>query len=874
MTRKIIFISIIITLLFRTESYTQILFNGFNTIDYANPKEYQINKISFSGKFKTDTNICKLLTGLYEGQTILVPGDEITKAIKNLWEQGMFDNITVYASIVNTDLINLNIFLVEHPRLAEQPRFSSNISKSEVDNLRELLNLNRGDFVNKNTTIKCCNAIKKYYADKGFYNAEVKVEQIIDSTGNKYTTKLNFDIQKNNKIRVNRIYFSGNDQLTQTTLLNKLKKTKQRTYVDPFTEAPKFIAYTIKSFFKPDTIDITDYTLNYINENIIVRLFKSAKFNEDDFLSDKQNIINKYNELGFRDAKIISDTLININDKFLDIKINIAEGQKYYFRNIKWVGNTKYKTETLNSILKIKKGDVYNNNTLETNLNYNPNSLDISSLYMDDGYLFFSATPIEVNVENDSVDIEIRIIEGKQAYINKVSVSGNTKTNDRVIIREIRSQPGQLFSRSDVIRTTRELAQLRYFDPEKIIPDIKPNPTDGTVDIEYIVQETSTDQLELQGGWGMGRIVGTLGVSFNNFSTRNFFNKRSWRPLPSGDGQKLSIRAQSNGTYYQAYNASFTEPWLGGKKPNAFSITGFYSIQSNGLPNSDSTRQAIYISGISVGLGKRLKWPDDYFSISWELSYRNYKLQNYYSTFSYSSGTSKNVNGTMTIARNSIDHPYYPRTGSELLFSLQATPPYSLINKLDYSTATDQEKYEWIEYHKWKFYTSWFAKLAGNLVINTRTKFGFLGLYNREIGIAPFERFYLGGDGLSGFALDGRELIGLRGYSNNSLTPRSNLGYVGGTIFNKYTLELRYPISLNPMATVFVLGFAEAGNSWVKFNQFNPFDVKRSAGVGVRIFLPMFGLLGLDWGYGFDEIPGDAGANKGQFHFSINQSID
>ncbi|MBC8146541.1 MAG: BamA/TamA family outer membrane protein, partial [Bacteroidetes bacterium] len=566
----------------------------------------------------------------------------------------------------------------------------------------------------------------------------------------------------------------------------------------------------------------------------------------------------------------------------VNIDLVIDEGIKYYFRHIKWVGNTKYPSEILSKIIGVKRGDVYNQKVLDANLYMNLEGQDVSSLYMDDGYLFFNLTPVEVLVENDSIDLEIRIYEGKQAIVRKVTIKGNTRTNDHVILREIRTKPGQLFSRADIIRTQRELAQLRFFDQEKLGVNPKPNPVDGTVDIEYVVEEQSQDQIELSGGWGMGRVIGTLGLSFNNFSINNMFKKSAWSPLPSGDGQKLSIRAQSNGAYFQSYNASFTEPWLGGKKPNALSVSIYHSVQSNGYPKSDANRQSIKIYGATVGLGKRLQWPDDYFTLYYGLTYQKYDLDNYYSTFAFSNGNSNNLSGSLVLSRNSINQPIFPESGSELSFSTQITPPYSFINGKDYSTMNDNDKYKWIEYHKWKVNASWYVPLIGNktgktvrtLVLSTRTKFGFIGLYNNDIGVAPFERFYLGGDGLTGYNIDGRELIGLRGYSNNTLTPRGTQGYIGGSVYNKYTFELRYPISLNPMATVFVMGFAEAGNAWSSFQDFNPFDVKRSAGLGVRIYLPLFGVLGLDWGYGFDEIPGVNGANKGQFHFSINNSID
>ena len=472
----------------------------------------------------------------------------------------------------------------------------------------------------------------------------------------------------------------------------------------------------------------------------------------------------------------------------------------------------------------------------------------------------------------------MRIREGKQATINKVTVKGNTRTNDHVVMREIRTRPGQLFSRSDIIRTTRELAQLKYFNAEKIVPTPIPNAADGTVDIEYNVEETSADQVELSGGWGYGRVVGTLGLSFNNFSARSLFKPDAWKPIPTGDGQKLSLRMSSYGKGYISYSASFTEPWLGGRKPNSLSFSYYHSLYSNGVAKDDNKYYAFIIDGMSVMLGKRLEWPDDFFTLVHRLSYQNYRLKNYSSIFSFGTGTGSyhNLSYGITFGRNSVDSPIYPRSGSELAFSVDATPPYSLLNDKDYTTMKEDKRYEWIEYHKWKFNATVYRQLVGNMVMTARAKYGFLGSYNKDIGVTPFDRFYLGGDGLSGTTnLDGREIIGMRGYANESLTPDYYLDTeIGGTIYNKLTLELRYPLSLNPSATIYALTFVEAGNAWLDFKSFNPFSLKRSAGVGVRVYLPMFGLLGLDWGYGFDEVTGISTANKGQFHFSINQSID
>ncbi len=869
------FFRLFIILIISIPLKAQVYIDDQGNIDYSNPREYEIQKISFSGVQYTDTNICKLLTGLYEGQKLLVPGENISNAIQNLWKQGLFDDVRIYASKIEEGKIWLEIHLKEHPRLAASPMFSANIKKSDVDDLREKINLSKGDVITPNVLLKTENMIKTFYSDKGFYNADVKIKEVVDSTSGKYSAKLNIEINKNKKVKIRRIIFTGNNTVSAFRLKHLMKKTKEKSVFRPFMGIDTLLVQSVKKLFVRDSISIENNWINYISERINLRIFKSAKFLSEEYRKDKLALIDKYNELGYRDSKILHDTVVRSGENTVDIKIDLKEGRKYYFRKITWVGNTVYSDRDLNMILKIGKGDVYNQKELETNLSYNPNGVDIYSLYMDNGYLFFSATPVETAIEGDSIDLEIRIIEGKQAYINKVTIRGNTKTRDHVVIREIRSKPGQLFNRSDIIRTTRELAQLRYFNAEKIVPDIIPNPADGTVDIEYSVEETSSDQLELSGGWGAGRLVGTLGVSFNNFSTHNFFKKSAWSPLPSGDGQKLSVRAQTNGKYYQAYNASFTEPWLGGHKPLALSVSVYYSAQTNGLKKGDANRQAIGILGASVGLGSRLKWPDDFFTLYHEISYKNYKLKNYYSSYAFTDGTSNNLNYSISISRNSIDAPIYPRSGSEISLMAQITPPYSLFSKKDYSELADPEKYKWIEYHKWKFAASVYTKLAGNLVLSVRTKFGFLGSYNRkEIGVPPFERFYLGGDGLSGYDLDNRELIALRGYTNNSLTPRDVSGnYVGGSIFDKLTLELRYPISLNPSATVYVLGFAESGNCWAKWKSFNPFDTYRSAGVGVRVYLPMFGLLGLDWGYGFDNIPG-IGKGGSQFHFSINQSID
>jgi outer membrane protein insertion porin family len=837
MMKKIIS-GIIILLAYSISVFSQItLSDDLSKIDYSNPQEYEIGAITISGVLNYDNTVLTTLSGLAVGDKIKIPGEEITQAIDNLWKQGLFEDIKISASKIVGTTIFLDIYLSERPKLS---KFSfSGVKKSEADKLREEIKLTKGDAITDNVLMSSKNKILNYFIDKGYLFASVDVAQKIDtitSTG----IELKFNVIKGSKVKINKVNITGVSDIKLGKLKRSMKKTKE------------------KHFY---------------------RLFATSRYTKSEYKTDKASLISKLNELGFRDAEIEKDSVYKFDDKTINVDIDVSQGHKYYFRNITWIGNTKYTSEELNSILKIKKGDIFNQSAMDANLYMNTDGLDVSSLYLDDGYLFFSVTPVEVKVENDSIDLEIRIYEGKQAVISKVTISGNTKTNDNVVMREIRSKPGQLFSRSDIIRTQRELAQLRYFNEETLAVNPIPNAADGTVDIEYVVEETSSDQVELSGGWGAGRIVGTLGLSFNNFSARNFFKKGAWRPLPSGDGQKLSLRAQSNGIYYQSYNASFTEPWLGGKKPNALSVSAYHSIQTNGIAKGETTRQSIVIDGISVELGKRLKWPDDFFNLYQGINFQQYRVENY-SSFTFQNGKSNNIYYSWMLNRNSYDYAIFPRSGSEYTLQIQATPPYYFLGKLlgnakDLDSITDQEKYKWLEYHKWKFSASVFTKLAGNLVMNTRAKFGFLGYYNKQIGPPPFERYYLGGDGLSGFALDGREIIGMRGYSNNSLTPKDAYGdYTGGIIFNKYTLELRYPVSLNPMATIYGLCFLEAGNTWSNFKTFNPFDVKRSAGIGVRIYLPMFGLLGLDWGYGFDDIPGEPSANKGQFHFSINQSID
>lgn len=811
---------------------------GLDLIDYSTPRTFTIGGVTISGVQSFDNNALRAISGLEIGKEIKVPGDEITKAITNLWKQDLFTDIQISATEIIGDKIFLDIYIQERPRLSKF-KFVG-VKKGKQETLREEIKLVRGKLITQSLIESTEYKVKKYYTDKGYLNTTVNLVQEVDTLINN-SIILTIKVDKGERVKIKEIFIEGNEALSDKKVRRLMKDTKQKRFYN---------------------------------------IFKTSKLVKPAFKKDKQAIIDKYNAKGYRDAKIISDSIQKIDDKNIQLFLKISEGKQYYFGKIKWVGNTKYTNEELDRILNIDEGEVFNQELMDQRIFMDPNGRDISSLYLDQGYLFFQPDVVEVGVRNDSIDFEIRLREGKQATINSITITGNTKTNDHVILREIRTRPGELFSRADIIRTQRELAQLGYFNQETLGVNPIPNQENGTVDIEYVVEERPSDQIELSGGWGAGRVVGSLGVSFNNFSARNFFKKGAWQPLPAGDGQKLSLRAQSNGRYFQSYNASFTEPWLGGRKPNSLSVSVYHSNQTNGLDKKvldsegemvdNPERYAIQTSGASVGLGRRLEVPDDFFTLYNEVSYQYYTLQNAGSNFIFSNGFANSLSFKTVLARNSIDAPIYPRSGSQTSLSVQFTPPYSLFQPdKDYDAISAQEKYKYIEYHKWKFNTSWFTSIAGDLVLNTKMGFGVLGQYNQSLGQSPFERFYLGGDGLSGFALDGREIIALRGYGNGDLSPST-----GATIVNKYTMELRYPVSLNPSATIYGLAFAEAGNSWAAFNDFNPFEVKRAAGVGVRIFMPMFGLLGLDWGYRFDDVPGSNPDKRTEIHFTIGGSLN
>lgn len=805
-------------------------YDNMPVINYANPREYEIADVTISGVEFLQPMVLISLSGLKVGDLITVPGDDITKVINKFWVQGLFSDVKITATKIEDGKIYLDIYLRERPRLT---RFEMDgISKSEMEDLAKKINLRNGVQVTQDLLNNADRIIKEHFIEKGFYNTEVEIIQKDDTTaGNGVHLRLN--IKKNDRVRIEDIEYVGLEVFQEQRLRRVLKKTKE----------------------------------------VNINFFKPSKLVKNLYEEDKQKLIDFYNENGYRDAKILKDSVWVVSDNRVKVKIFIEEGNKYYFRDINWVGNTIYPSEILGRVLGVEKGDVFNQKVLDERLQSDEDA--VSSLYLDNGYLFFSVDPVEINVEDDSIDFEMRIYEGKQATINRVIITGNTKTNEHVIRREIRTVPGDLFSKSDIIRTVRELAALGHFDPEKIEPNPIPYPADGTVDIEYKLVERANDQLEISGGWGAGMIVGTIGLRFSNFSAKNIFNPKAWRPIPTGDGQTLSLRAQTNGKWYQAYNFSFIEPWLGGKKPNSLSLSVYHTITSGysyyqRVP--ENLDRYFKISGAAVGFGRRLKWPDDFFTMYNEISFQQYSLKDWQGYFLFTDGISRTVSLTNVVARKSVDQLIFPRRGSNFSLSLQLTPPFSLLSGKDYSQVTDNEKYRFIEFHKWKFLAEWYTTLAGNLVLCTKAQFGYLGFYNPDIGPSPFEGFDVGGDGMSGYNIYGYEMIALRGYENSSLTPIVN-GLKSGNVYDKLTLELRYPITLNPSATVFGLVFLEAGNAYYSIQEFNPFQAKRAAGVGLRAFLPMFGLLGIDWGYGFDPIPGKPNANKSQFHFTIGQQF-
>ena len=800
-------------------------------LDYTNPKEYIIGGVKVNGVKFLDQSVLVTISKLTVGEKITVPSDATANAVKNLWAQGLFDDVALEINRIQGDTIFFDLNLGERPRVSKVQLIG--LSKSETTDVLEKLNNQKGKIVNENLNNNINSIVLKYFNEKGYLNTTIDITTVNDTSDvNSRIVKVKID--KNSKVKVNAINIEGNKDFSDAKLKKFLKKTKEKK---------------------------------------VYKVVGSGKFLKDKYEEDKDNLIAKMREKGYRDAEIIKDSVYKFDAKTVNIDLTIHEGPKYYFGNVTFAGNAKYPSSVLKQILKIEKGEVFSEAKLEKTLRSSPSSDDVSSVYLNDGYLTFNADPVQTRIYNDTVDLEIRIYEGPQYTVNKIILKGNELTNDRVVLREIRTKPGQKFSKEALVRSQRQITQLGNFDEQKI--DIKPipNPVDGTVDIQYTVVEKPSDQIELSGGFGGGRVVGTLGLTFNNFSAKNIFNLKAYKPLPKGDGQKLSIRGQTNGKFYQSYNFSFSEPWFGGKKPIYFGISAFTSLQSNGLSNSNPGIQKIRLNGLTFSLGQQLKFPDDYFRLDYSANLQQFKLNNY-AGYLFENGNSYDLSLSQVISRNSEDSQIFPTSGSNIKFTVQATLPYSSFNGKNYDNLSTTDRYTFAEYHKWKFDSRFFQRIYGKLILRAQAQFGFIGFYNKAVGQAPFGRFKLGGDGLQGFDfLQGSEVIGVRGYTNNSIVPEGAATTAGSPIYNKFVLELRHPVTLGESATVFLLAFAEGGNTWNKFSDYNPFNVKRSVGVGARIFLPIFGLLGIDYGYGFDSIPGNATANKGQFHFSIAQQL-
>jgi len=869
-------------------SFTQI--KAQDRVPFDQGKKYILADVAVVGKISFNNQTVITFAGLQKGQEITIPGEEISSAIKKLGKLGLFDEISFYVNKIQNDSIYLDLNLVELPKLNEV-KFVG-IKKNKTEGLIKDNSLTKGKIVNENLITTTKNYIESKYKKEGFYNTKVNITTIKDtSTVNQVNMLVTID--KGDKVKIESIDFVGNEKLSDKTLRKAMKDTKQKNPI---------------------------------------RVLKASKFIQAKYKTDLENVIAAYKEKGYRDARILSDSVTYNKDKnALAIKINVEEGNKYYFGDIKFLGNTVYSDQLLGRLLGVKKGETYNGVLLEKRIadKSKPDGEDITNLYQNNGYLFSNINAVEVKTANDTIDFEIRVTEGPLAYFNKITVVGNDKTNDRVIYRELRTKPGEKYSKEETVRTVREIGQLGFFDPEAIEPKFKNvDSAAGTVDIEYNLVEKGSSQIELQGGYGGGGFIGTLGLSFNNFSARNLLNKEAYKPLPMGDGQKVSLRLQGS-TYFQTYSVSFSEPWFGQKKPVQFSTSLSYSKQflNNYITQKVDKTKSFNILTLSVGLAKRLTVPDDFFVLSQSISYQHYDLNNYNTgLFTFGNGTSRNLAYTIGLTRsNKGTNPIFPTYGSEFSISAKVTPPYSLMNGIDYATLgdkeeyklkntvdrsnvpdangntvkigdyidtagnkvfnyqdaaadpalVDQKKFNWLEYYKIKFKADWYTKIYGKLVLRTLTEFGFLGAYNQDRGVVPFERFYVGGDGLANYSMDGRETIQLRGYPNNSLTPvkEGTTEQIGATVYNKFSLEMRYPITLKSSASIYALTFLEAGSSYKDFKNYNPFDLSRSAGVGLRVFMPAFGLLGIDFGYGFDALPGMATPNGWETHFIIGQQF-
>ena len=841
-------------------------------ISYAGtPKTLVLGGINVSGIEGYEDYMLAGISGLSVGQEIMVPGNEITDAVKRYWRHGLFSDVKISADSIVGDKIYLHVSLAMRPRVSVINYVG--LKKSEREDMENKLGLLKGAQITPNMIDRAKILAKRYFDDKGFKNADIEIRQR-DDVSNKNQVILDVIIDKKEKMKVRDIIIEGNAQLPSRKIKGGFlrKGAFAKTH-----EAGKLSS-----------------------------LFKAKKFTPERWAADKKKLIEKYNELGFRDATILEDTVWNADEKHVNIHIKVDEGKKYYLRNVTWVGNTVYSTDYLNALLGMKKGDVYDQKLLNKRLTEDEDA--VGNQYWNHGYLFYNLQPTEVNIVGDSIDLEMRIVEGQQAHLNKVRINGNDRLYENVVRRELRTKPGDLFSKEALQRSARELATMGHFDAEKVKPDVFPNYEDGTVDINWNLEQKSNDQIEFSLGWGQTGLIGKIGLKLNNFSMRNLFGKNKERRglLPIGDGETLSLGAQTNGKYYQSYNASYSTAWLGGKRPLQFNVSVFYSKQTGVNSNyyNNSSRYAYYNSlngygssyynnyenyydpnqyiqmlGASVGWGKKLRWPDDFFVLSMDLSYTRYMLKNW-RYFIMSNGNANNINLGLTLSRNSTDNPMFPRRGSEFMVSVSVTPPWSKWDGKDYrNLANDpksptfakeqQEKYRWVEYHKWKFKSKTYTALSGGqkcFVLMSRVEFGLLGAYNSNKK-SPFETYYMGGDGMSGYSTGyAEETIGLRGYENGSLTPYGAEGYA----YTRMALELRYPFMLGN-TTIYGLGFAEAGNAWADTRKFNPLQLKRSAGLGVRIFLPMVGLMGIDWAYGFDKVFGTKGGS--QFHFILGQEF-
>lgn len=852
------------------------------SISYSNKRTYTIAGIDVIGIRYLDKDVLIQITGLSVGDQITVPGPEISEAISRLWTHQMFSDIKIEASKIEGNNIWLNIHLQERPRLSGVNYYG--LSKSEIDDIEDKVVLIQGSQVTDNQLSTAERLIKDIFLGKGFMNTEVSVVQR-DDPSQENSVFIDITVDKKEKVKIQDIVFHGVENLKTSLLERAMKKTNARK---------------------------------------LKNILKTKKFQEEKFEEDKINLVNKYYEKGYRDATVVKDSISTIKDGRIRLDIWVDEGDKYYFGDIKWVGNSVYPSEALSQYLGVKKGDVFNQKLLDERLSSDDDA--VGNLYLDAGYLYYNLEPVEVNTENDTIDYEMRIYEGVQATINDVTITGNTRTHEQVARRELYTYPGDLYSQTNIKRSMQQLAQLGSFNPEAILPDIVPHPEDGTVDINYNLEEKSNDQITVSGGFGARMFIGTVGLTFGNFSVRNMFDKEAWRPLPTGDGQTLSINAQTSGKFYNTYSISFVEPWLGGIKPNSFSISfsrskinysassyynslyspygsyggyggyggygssyyGGYSPYGYGSsyyggtsydPTQTENDKIQKTTSFSIGYGYRLDWPDDYFTVQHLLTFQHYDLQNMASYYYFlsdandqtGSGQFKNLSFLTSLNRSSIDNPLYTRNGSRFSLSLQFTPPFSLLNGKDYGdpNMSAKERYNWIEFHKWKFSGAWFTPMSADqkLVLMTKFEYGFLGYFDKNRR-SPFERFRVGGSGMSGYNLFSADIIPLRGYEDYSISNSA-----GSNIYNKLTLELRYPVSLKPSATIYVLGFLEGGNAWMDFKNFDPFDLKRSAGLGVRLYMSMFGLMGFDWGYGFDAVNGDKSVGGSQFHFTMGQNF-